>query len=296
MTATTRAPAVSTAHRSYLVGLIGTGIGPSLTPSMHEREAAELHHRLVYRTVDLAELGLAPDSVVDLVRAARQLGFDGLNVTHPCKQLVLPGLDRLTPDAAALGAVNTVVFESGRTVGHNTDWSAFARCLERGLPDVPRDRVVVLGAGGAGAAVVHALLGSGVREVAVVDTRVERARELVERLSGHHPGAVCRAAGTDALEPLLSRADGMVNATPIGMARHPGTPVPADLLRPSLWVADIVYRPLRTELLALAEDRGCPTVGGGEMAVFQASQAFGLFTGLEPDTERMLAHFHGLIA
>ncbi|MFI6575749.1 shikimate dehydrogenase [Nocardiopsis sp. NPDC050513] len=283
------------AGRSYLVGLVGTGIGPSLTPPMHEREAAELHRRLVYRTIDLDELGLAPRAVVDLVGSARHLGFDGLNVTHPCKQLVLSALDGLTPDAAALGAVNTVVFESGRAIGHNTDWSAFARCLERGLPDVPRDRVVVLGAGGAGAAVVYALLGSGAREVSVVDTDAERARDLAGRLCGHFPGAVCRAGGTGALEALLARADGMVNATPTGMAHHPGVPVPADLLRPPLWVADVVYRPLRTELLRLAEERGCPTLSGGEMAVFQASQAFGLFTGLEPDPDRMLAHFRALV-
>jgi shikimate dehydrogenase len=292
----TRNGAADAAADSYLAGLIGTGIGPSLTPPMHEREAAELGRRLIYRTIDLAEAGLAPDTVGDLVSSARHLGFNGLNITHPCKQLVLPALDGLTSDAAALGAVNTVVFESGRAVGHNTDWSAFAQCLERGLPDARRDRVVVLGAGGAGAAVAYALLGSGAREVTVVDTDAARARGLAERLGGLVPGTACRAAGTDALEALLSRADGLVNATPTGMAHHPGAPVPADLLRPPMWVADIVYRPLRTELLALAEERGCTTLRGGEMAVFQAGQAFSLFTGLEPDPGRMLAHFHELVS
>lgn len=296
MSAATRAEAVDAATGSYLVGLIGTGIGPSLTPPMHEREAAQLGRRLIYRTIDLAEMGLAPDAVGDLVGAARHLGFNGLNITHPCKQLVLPVLDGLTPDAAALGAVNTVVFESGRAIGHNTDWSAFAQCLERGLPEVPRERVVVLGAGGAGAAVAYALLGSGVRELTVVDTDPTRARSLAERLGGLAEGSDCRAAGTDSLEALLSAADGLVNATPTGMAHHPGTPVPAELLRPPMWVADIVYRPLRTELLHLAEARGCRTLQGGEMAVFQAAQAFSLFTGLDPDPDRMLAHFHDLIA
>ncbi|MFV2196740.1 shikimate dehydrogenase [Nocardiopsis sp. LOL_012] len=281
---------------SFLVGLIGTGIGPSLTPPMHEREAAELGHRLIYRTIDIAELGLPPESVGDLVRTAPHLGFNGLNITHPCKQLVLPSLDGLTPEAAALGAVNTVVFDAGRAVGHNTDWSGFARCLERGLPDAAvRDRVVVLGAGGAGAAVVYALLDAGVGEVTVVDVRAEQAEELAERLGAHFPKAVCRGRGTGELPDLLSRADGMVNATPIGMAHHPGSPVPGDLLCPSMWVADVVYRPLDTELLGLAASRGCVTVSGGEMAVFQAIHAFGLFTGLEPDSGRVLAHFHSLL-
>ncbi|WP_150254885.1 shikimate dehydrogenase [Nocardiopsis deserti] len=295
MSAATAEP-VRARARSSLVGLIGTGVGPSLTPPMHEREAAELGHRMIYRAVDLAELGLAPESVGGLVASARHLGFNGLNITHPCKQLVLPALDGLTPEAATLGAVNTVVFRSGSAIGHNTDWSAFARCLERGLPGAPLDRVVVLGAGGAGAAVVYALLAAGAREVAVVDTRVDRARDLAARMGGHFPGARCLADGTDRLGPLLAAADGMVNATPTGMAHHPGTPVPAGLLRPSMWVADVVYRPLRTELLRQATERGCPTLAGGEMAVFQASEAFGLFTGLEADAGRMLAHFHALLA
>ncbi|WP_017572499.1 shikimate dehydrogenase [Nocardiopsis halotolerans] len=281
---------------SSLVGLIGTGVGPSLTPPMHEREAAELGHRMIYRTIDLAELDLPPEAVGDLVSSARHLGFNGLNITHPCKQLVLSALDGLTPEAATLGAVNTVVFRSGTAVGHNTDWSAFARCLERGLPDASLGRVVVLGAGGAGAAVVYALLASGAREVTVVDTRTDRSGELVERLGGHFPEAHCRVGRTSELDGLLAAADGMVNATPTGMAHHPGTPVPAALLQASTWVADIVYRPLRTELLRQAAERGCPTLGGGEMAVFQASEAFGLFTGLAADSGRMLAHFRTLLA
>ncbi|OKI15942.1 shikimate dehydrogenase [Nocardiopsis sp. TSRI0078] len=292
---TAEAAKARTSSDSYLVGLIGTGVGPSLTPPMHEREAAELGHRLIYRTIDLAELDLAPESVVDLVGAARHLGFNGLNITHPCKQLVLPVLDHLTPEAATLGAVNTVVFRSGTAVGHNTDWSAFARCLERGLPDAPLDRVVVLGAGGAGAAVVYALLASGAREVTVVDTQRERARDLAGRMDGHFPRARCLAGDPAGVGVLLAAADGMVNATPTGMAHHPGIPVPAELLRASMWVSDIVYRPLRTELLLRARERGCPTLEGGEMAVFQASQAFGLITGLEPDSGRMLAHFHTLL-
>lgn len=295
-TTTAEAAVPRAASGSYLVGLIGTGIGPSLTPPMHEREAAELGHRLIYRTIDLVELDLAPEAVADLVGAARHLGFNGLNITHPCKQLVLPVLDGLTPEAAALGAVNTVVFRDGAAVGHNTDWSAFARCLERGLPGASLERVVVLGAGGAGAAVVYALLASGAREVAVVDTQRGRVRALAGRMGGRFPGARCVAGEAAALDTLLAGADGMVNATPTGMAHHPGTPVPAALLRAPMWVADVVYRPLRTELLLLARDRGCPTLEGGEMAVFQASQAFGLFTGLEPDTGRMLAHFHALLA
>ncbi|HCA84848.1 MAG TPA: shikimate dehydrogenase, partial [Streptomyces sp.] len=143
---------------SYLTGLIGSGIGPSLSPALHEREADRHGLRLLYRTLDIDLLGTGPESVGDLLRAARAVGFDGLNITHPCKQLVIEHLDELAPEAAALGAVNTVVLRGGRAIGHNTDVTGFAQSFARGLPAAPTRRVVQLGAGGAGAAVAHALL------------------------------------------------------------------------------------------------------------------------------------------
>lgn len=276
---------------SFLVGLIGSGIGPSLTPAMHETEAAELGHRLIYRRIDLDTWDLEPSAVGELVRSAPRYGFNGLNITHPCKQLVLPHLDDLTPDAAALGAVNTVVFDGDRAVGHNTDWSAFARSLELGLPSVNRENVVLLGAGGAGSAVAHALMTSGVRDLAVVDTDRERAAHLALDLGDRFPDRRCRAASPTEAGGLLADANGLVNATPIGMAHHPGLPVATEHLRPSLWVADVVYRPLCTALLSEADRIGCQTLNGGGMAVFQAAQAFELITGLAPDHDRMMAHF-----
>ncbi|WP_394298188.1 shikimate dehydrogenase [Streptomonospora alba] len=292
----TAVPEPAGAAPSYLVGLVGAGVGPSLTPPMHEREAAASGRRLIYRTIDITDLGLPAESVAELVSAARRLGFNGLNITHPCKQLVLPVLDGLTADAAAIGAVNTVVFDGGSAIGHNTDWSGFARSLGRGLPHAPRDRVVLLGAGGAGAAVAHALLASGVRELCVADLDAERAGELAERVGRRFPDAAVATGDAAAPGRLLAWADGLVHATPVGMAHHPGIPVPPELLRPPLWVADAVYRPLRTELLRSAEQNGCPTLDGGGMAVFQAADAFELFTGLVPDRDRMLTHFHDLLA
>ncbi|MGW4967515.1 shikimate dehydrogenase, partial [Nonomuraea sp. NPDC004186] len=143
---------------SFLTGLVGSGIGPSLSPPLHEREA--VHHGLhyVYRLLDTDVLGL---DVGELVRTARRFGYDGLNITHPCKQSVIPHLDDLSPDARMLGAVNTVVFDGERAIGHNTDWTGFAESFARGLPDAPTRRIVQLGAGGAGAAVGHALLTLG---------------------------------------------------------------------------------------------------------------------------------------
>ncbi|MGV9347682.1 shikimate dehydrogenase [Streptomyces spiralis] len=277
------------AKESYLVGLIGSGIGPSFSPALHEREADRQGLRLVYRLIDIDALGLPPEAVGDLLRSARDLGFDGLNITHPCKQLVLEHLDDLASQAAALGAVNTVVFEGGRAVGHNTDVTGFAASFARGLPDAPLERVVQLGAGGAGAAVAHALLTLGAERVTVVDPLPERAAALADSLDAHFGAGRAAAAAPTASADLLSRADGLVHATPTGMAAHPGMPLPADLLHPGLWVAEVVYRPLETELLRTARAAGCATLDGGGMAAFQAADAFRLFTGREPDSARMLA-------
>ncbi|RRR82660.1 shikimate dehydrogenase, partial [Streptomyces sp. RP5T] len=208
------------AKDSFLVGLIGAGVGPSLSPALHEREADRQGLRYLYRLIDIDVLGARPEAVGELVRAARDLGFDGLNITHPCKQLVLGHLDALAPQAEALGAVNTVVFENGRATGHNTDVTGFAASFARGLPDVPLERVVQLGAGGAGAAVAHAMLTLGAGRVTVVDALADRAAGLAAALNRHFGEGRAVAAAPDRLAPLLAGADGLVHATPTGMAAH----------------------------------------------------------------------------
>jgi len=228
----------------------------------------------------------------DLLLAAERTGFSGLNVTHPCKQAVLAHLDELAPDAAALGAVNTVVLREGRRIGHNTDAWGFREALRRGLPGASLERVVQLGAGGAGAAVAHALSSLGVGELLLYDVDSGRAEALAERLAAQ--GAAGRIVVAPDLARALAVASGLVNATPVGMAAYPGLPLPAELLRPELWVADIVYFPLETELLRTARAIGCRTLDGSGMAVFQAVRAFELFTGRTPDPERMRRHFERL--
>ncbi|MCM2577797.1 shikimate dehydrogenase [Streptomyces meridianus] len=282
--------------RPYLVGLIGSGIGPSLSAGLHEREADRQGLRYQYRFIDLDALGRAPEDVGDLVRAARDLGFDGLNITHPCKQLVIPHLDHLSPQAGELGAVNTVVFEDGRAVGHNTDVTGFTASFARGLPDASLECVVQLGAGGAGAAVAQALLTLGAGRLAVVDAIGDRAARLAASLGARFGPDRVTAGTPEHLPAFLGRADGLVHATPTGMAAHPGLPLPAELLRPELWVAEVVYRPLRTELLRSAQELGCTTLDGGGMAALQAADAFRIFTGREPDLPRMLADVRELAA
>ena len=278
-----------TAPKSVLAGLIGAGIQASLTPAMHEREGDAQGLRYLYRLIDLDALGLTADALPELLQAAQRTGFTGLNITFPCKQSIIPLLDDLSPEARGIGAVNTVVLADGRAIGHNTDCLGFAEGFRRGLPDVAKRLVVQLGAGGAGSAVAHALLAEGVDQLLIFDVEAERAQILVDNLTRHFgPGRA--AVGTDQAAALAA-ADGLVNTSPVGMAKLPGLPLPAKLLHPGLWVAEIIYFPLETELLRHARALGCRTLDGGTMAVFQAVKAFELFSGRAANADRMQAHF-----
>ena len=276
-----------------LVGLIGSGIGASLTPAMQEEEARCHGLRLHYQLIDLERTGSGAEALPMLLSAARIMGFAGLNITFPCKQAVVPLLDELSEEARAIGAVNTVVHRDGRLVGHNTDASGWRWGFEQTLPRADLGRVVLLGAGGAGSAIAHALMRMQTGRLFVFDRRPEQARALVHDLARLH--GADRVCWIDELEGPMAEATGLVHATPTGMASHPGMPLPARLLRPACWVAEIVYFPLQTRLLAAARAAGCPTVNGGTMAVGQAIGAFELFTGLAANAQRMSEHFGRLL-
>jgi shikimate dehydrogenase len=274
------------ATQTLLLGLIGASIQRSRTPAMHEGEAAAYGIHCLYQLLDLDDRpGVEAAAVVE---AAERVGFAGLNVTHPCKQSIMASLTELSEGATGTGAVNTIVLRDGRRIGHNTDWSAFRASVTEGLPGASFERVVQLGAGGAGAATAYAALVMGARHLHVVDAVPERAHALCARLGAQFPGRVEAANEPDG---VLRDADGLIHATPTGMHAHPGLPLAADLLRPDLWVAEVVYFPLETALLVEARRRGCRTLDGSGMAVWQAVEAFSLFTGLEADPSRMRRAF-----
>lgn len=273
----------------YLTGLIGCGIGASGSPAIHGREAGHLGIELFYQLIDVGTRGLSATMLPEMLEAVERVGFAGVNITHPCKQAVIPLLDELSQDAAAIGAVNTVVFRDGRRLGHNTDWFGFRESMRRGLTGASLEAVLLVGAGGAGRAVCYAAQRLGVKRLFVLDDIRERAEELVHHFGGSAEGtefAVISRADT-----VRAELDGLIHATPMGMADHPGMAVATEVLRPTMWVTDVVYFPLETELLRVARERGCRTLDGGGMVVFQAAEAFRLFTGVEPDSERMLADF-----
>jgi shikimate dehydrogenase len=276
----------------FCAGLIGKGIQASLTPAMHVAEGRAQGFDYRYELLDLDQLQVGVDQLPDLITDAEARGFRGLNVTHPCKQAVIQFLDTLSEEAEVLGAVNTIVLRDGQRHGHNTDWWGFAEGFRRGLPDADLSSVVQIGAGGAGAATAFAVLRSGATSLAIFDRDEDRAADLARTMREHFPDAAVEP-GTD-LERTMASATGLVHATPTGMAKYPGLPLPAGFLHPSLWVAEIVYFPLNTELLIAARRCGCHVLDGGGMAVFQAVKAFELFTGIVPDADRMQRHFADL--
>ncbi len=274
--------------RSYLIGLIGKNIQRSKSPFLHEQEGRDQGLLVLYQLLDLDLLDRDTESLPELLHSAELMGFTGLNITHPCKQAVIPLLHELSEEARAIGAVNTVRLSGGRRKGYNTDASGFAESFRRGLPGAPLERVVQIGAGGAGAATAYALLTMGTAHLQIVDTTPGRAASLVRNLCQFfEPSRLSVAQGTAALR----EAQGLVHATPTGMREHPGLPVAESDLHSGLWVAEVVYFPLQTELLQAARKTGCRTLDGGGMAVFQAASAFEIFTKHPADRERMLRHF-----
>lgn len=271
----------------FLAGLVGEDIGSSRSPWLHEREAGRQGVRLIYSLYDLANRGGGSVGLERLLAAAGMMGFSGLNVTHPYKQAVIPLLDDLSEEARRIGAVNTIAFNDGHSKGYNTDYIGFAESLRRGLTDAQFANVVQLGAGGAGSATARALLEHGTGTLHLYDVDQARAKSLAESLRssfGAHRIEVLRDIGR-----AMKRADGLVNASPVGMVGHGGMPLPGEYLRPSQWVVDIVYFPLETALLKMARSLGCRTIDGITMVVFQAAAAFDIFTGLSANRERMLA-------
>jgi shikimate dehydrogenase len=278
------------APATFQVGLIGAGIQHSASPRLHMDEARALGLDYRYDILDLDWIAGGTSALSSLLDDAQAKGFAGLNITYPCKQSVIPLLDTLSDDARSLQSVNTVVFRDGRRIGHNTDWSGFAESFRRGMANARRDHVVLVGAGGAGSAVGYALLQLGTKSLQVFDVDAARAKAMADRHARLFADA--QVSAIEDVAHALRDADGLVHASPTGMAKLPGIPVPPESLHAPLWVAEVVYVPLETELLRVARRQGCRTLDGGGMAVFQAALAFELFCGMKPDAERMLRRFN----
>lgn len=288
-------PLESSAPGALRIGLAGRGILESRTPWMHEEEGRSQQLDLAYDLLDFTDRGWSDANLARLLDELEAAGYAGINVTYPFKQAVVDFLDSLSEDAERVGAVNTVAFDKGKRIGFNTDVTGFAKGFQEGLCDVVMRNILQIGCGGAGSATAHALLGDlGAEKITLFDTDSARAAVLLGRLVDCY-GADRVALASD-LAAAASVADGILNATPVGMAKFPGLPLPSDLIEARHWIADVIYFPLETAFLATARSKGCATLDGSGMAVHQAADAFAIFTGNVPDVARMKASFSAFIA
>jgi len=277
-------------HRRALVGLIGANIMQSLAPALHADAFAAANIDGYYHLMDVDRL--PGRRLPQLIEAAKAAGFAGVNVTFPFKQDVLALLDAVDAEAAQTGSVNTVTFaDDGRATGYNTDRIGFRRSFEEkfGGEGAEGATVTLIGAGGAGRAVAFAFMDLGVAALRIHDTVAARAQALADDLAKHYGTARCRIVAD--LEREVATADGIVNATPLGMHGFPGNPVPAGVLHAGQWAADIIYTPIETAFLKTAAGKGLRVLDGGGMCVHQAVAAFRLFTGIAPDVARMQSVF-----
>jgi shikimate dehydrogenase len=256
---------------------------------MHERAAAALGVHCHYQLIEIT--GAGRDELRALLDGVRRLGFAGVNVTFPYKEAVVELLDELSSGAAAMGAVNTIVVRDHRLIGHNTDSTGFARAARDLVTASGGGPVAVLGAGGVGKAIAFALVGLGESEIRLFDTDRAKAVSLASSLTGDRAVTVA-----DSVEDAIRGAVGLVNATPVGMLPNRSSPVPETLLHDRLWVADAVYTPLWTPLLRAAQACGARVMTGRDLAIFQAADAFELFTGSTPSAIEMGHAFDAVIA
>ena len=260
--------------KRVLLGLIGFPIAHSATPTTQEAAARAAGIEAHYHLIEVA--GAGRDDLAAMLDGVRRLGFSGINVTVPYKEAVVPLLDGLSEQAAAMGAVNTIVVDDGRLIGHNTDASGFATAYRRlGRQDGDKP-VAIIGTGGVGKAIAFALADCGVTRLRLCDVDRSRAEALAGLLGSRASVEIATSA-----EEAAEGAAGIVNGTPIGMLPDRGIPIDPGAIRPSQLVADAVYHPLWTPLLKAAQKAGATVMTGRELAIHQAVDAFRLFTGLE---------------
>jgi shikimate dehydrogenase len=279
----------SSTREKFLTGLIGAPIAQSAAPAMHEQAGDALGVRCHYQLIEVA--GADAAGLRSLLDGVRRLGFAGVNVTFPYKEAVVPLLDEMSARTRDIGAVNTVVVRDGRLIGHNTDTTGFERAIVDVVAVSNRGAVALIGAGGVGKAIAFALANLGVVEISIFDADRAKAKQLAMQLRDRLEVRVA-----DSVAKALQGAAGVVNGTPVGMLPDCGMAVPEALLHRDLWVADAVYTPLWTPLLTAARARGAKVMTGRELAIYQAADAFELFTGLKPPVAAIGNAFDAVMA
>lgn len=260
------------------LAVIGYPIGHSISPAMQQAALDSLGIEAEYVKIEVA-----PGDLATFVQELRAGDWGGINVTVPHKQAIVPLLDSLSEEAAAIGAVNTVVVDGSRLRGHNTDASGFKRAIRDDAGFDPAGRnVCLLGAGGAARAVLWSLCESRARRVLIVNRTVERAKSLLDAASRWNDWAELEVdllpSTWGEWSDTLAACDLVVNTTSVGLHRS-DTPLPASAIPDGATVMDLIYNPRPTRLLAESMPR-LRTIDGLPMLVYQGAAAFELWTGL----------------
>lgn len=278
-----------------LIGLIGANIMGSLSPALFADAFKAAGIQGFYHLIDVDRL--RERRLPKLLDAIQVAGFTGTNITYPFKQEIIPLLDTIDAEAAQTGAVNTVAIAAdGRMTGYNFDRRGWRHSFEEafGRSAAQGATVVLVGAGGAGRAVAFALMDLNVGAVVVHDRDAARAHALEADIAKDYGALRCRVS--NALADDIAAADGIVNATQVGMRGFPGNPIPVSALRERQWAADVIYTPIETEFIKAAAAKGARVLNGGGMCVHQAAEAFRLFAGIEPDIARLHRAFADALA
>lgn len=274
-----------------LVGLIGSPVTYSGSPAIHNAVFEKMGYDFAF-----VPFNVEPENLEAAVRGMEALGFLGYNVTAPYKSAIVPYLHEVSQVAEIMGAVNTVVIQNGRSLGDNADGAAFMRNLVLNGINVRGKKMTVLGAGGAASAIVVQAALDGVAEIDVFNMQEEYQQsgfDLVNRLKEHSSCTISlhSLSDTQQLKASLAESALVVNATNVGYPDTPGCLLSADVLRPDLIVADLVYNPRETELIRLAKTCGCKTVDGAGPFVQQAAIAERLWLGREMPIDFVMETF-----
>ncbi|MFH0731384.1 MAG: shikimate dehydrogenase [Candidatus Omnitrophota bacterium] len=266
-----------------IYGVIGYPLGHTLSPYMHNDAFSKLKIKAIY-----LPLSVEPKNLKSAINTLKTAGICGFNVTIPFKTSCMRYLDRIDKLVSMIGAVNTVVLKKNKLSGYNTDAAGFIKSLKADLGFSPKGKsVFVLGAGGAARAVCFALAKEGAREIFIVDVIKSKAVSLARNIRKNFPKCLIEVVTTSQSHNVTSRADLIVNATPLGMKKTDPLPINPKLLRKGLAVYDLVYNPSPTKLVKAAKAKGVNAANGLGMLLYQGAEAFKLWTRRKAPVEVM---------
>jgi shikimate dehydrogenase len=268
------------------LGLIGDNIALSQAPRLHQVAGQLTAQTVTYDRLVPRELGKTFDEVFD--HCARS-GYRGVNITYPYKERVVSKVEIKDGLVQAIGAVNTVVFESGRALGFNTDHSGFEAAYRGARGGMPPGSTYLVGAGGVGRAIAFGLAVLGASDIRIADRDLVKAEALGAALRAVWPGLKTKISAGANATILAHGVEGVVNGTPVGMAGHAGTPLPRAAMTGAHWAFDAVYTPIDTVFLRDAAAEGLKVITGYELFIGQGVDAWKIFTGTAIDSRRLRA-------